>query len=86
MSQKIDTSSIPSILDPCLVTTDLLLITLRSNNTILLNLALVQIVAHRRDNLECGRRSRGSEALDDVVFVGDDACTANVSQHSHNPM
>jgi hypothetical protein len=71
MAHKIATPSIPFNLVSPMRT--LLLVTLRSNDAILLNLALVQIVAHRRDNLESGRRRRGSEALDDVVFVGDNA-------------
>ena len=47
------------------------LVVLRSNNAILLNLALVHI-AQRRHHFEGGSRGLGSEALDDVVFVGND--------------
>jgi hypothetical protein len=49
----------------------LLLVVLRGDNAILFNLTLVHI-AQRRHHVESGSGGRGSEALDDVVLVGDD--------------
>lgn len=51
-----------------LPTAQLLLVVLRCNDTVLLNLALVHI-AQCRHQLQCRCRGRGRESLDDVVLI-----------------